>query len=313
MEKSTITIGTRGSALARWQANWVKSELMRHRPDLTVELAIIKTSGDKILDVPLARVGGKGLFVKEIEEALIDGRVDLAVHSMKDMPGETPEGLSISGIPVREVPYDVAITREGNTVAELRRGAKIGTSSLRRASQLLHFRPDFEIVSLRGNLDTRIKKLTSENLDAVILAAAGIKRLGMGEKITEHIAPDIVLPAVGQGALCIETRTDDEEINPLAAALHHEETAHAVLGERAFLQRLQGGCQVPIAAYGTIDDGQLTLTGMVAETDGSVMYHDTIAGSVDTVQSLGTELADRMIARGAGKIVERLIREENQS
>lgn len=307
--KSSVTIGTRGSKLALWQAQWVKSELTRHHPSLSVAIEVIKTTGDKILDVPLAKVGGKGLFVKEIEEALLEGRIDLAVHSMKDMPGEMPDGLWIASIPPRETPWDVLITKNGCPVEDLRKGAVIGTSSLRRASQLLHFRPDFQITGLRGNLDTRIKKLESDNLDAIILAAAGMKRLGMADRVTQEIAPDIILPAVGQGALCIETRRTDNPVNEIVSALHHENSARAVLCERAFLKLLQGGCQVPIAAFATVsDDGNgLSLTGLVAETDGSVIYKDNITGTVDEGVFLGERLARRLIKRGAAAIIDRLL------
>ncbi len=312
--KKTLTIGTRGSQLALWQAGWVRDELVRHHPGLNVVLNVIKTTGDKILDVPLAKVGGKGLFVKEIEEALLDGRVDLAVHSMKDMPGEMPEGLSISCVPKRETPYDVMITKSGRPVEELPEGAVIGTSSLRRASQLLHFRPDFQIAGLRGNLDTRLRKLETENLDAIVLAAAGMKRLGLADRITQEIAPHIILPAVGQGALCIETRENDTLVNDMAAPLHHGDSASAVRAERAFLKVLQGGCQVPIAAFGTVSENgnELSLTGLVAEIDGSVIYKDHITGAAGDAELLGQKLARRLVALGAGEIVEKLIKQAEQ-
>lgn len=312
--KTTITIGTRGSQLALWQARWVRDELTRHHPGLTVDLEVIKTSGDKITDVPLAKVGGKGLFVKEIEEALLAGGVDLAVHSMKDMPGEMPDGLWISSIPKRETPFDVLITKDGSLVEDLPQGAVIGTSSLRRASQLLHFRPDFRITTLRGNLDTRLRKLETENLDAIVLAAAGIKRLGLGDRITQEIDPGVVLPAVGQGALCIETRQDDARINDIVAAINHGDSARAVLAERAFLKLLQGGCQVPIAAYATVEQSEntLSLAGLVAETDGSVIYRDSVSGSAGEGEFLGESLARRLIDRGAADIIDRLIKEAEQ-
>ncbi len=313
--KKHITIGTRGSRLALWQAGWVREELMRRRPGLTISLEVIKTSGDKITDVPLAKVGGKGLFVKEIEEALLAGSIDLAVHSMKDMPGEMPKGLWIASIPVRETPWDMMITRDGRMAEDLPEGAVVGTSSLRRGSQLLYFRPDLSIVPLRGNLDTRLKKLETENLDAIVLAAAGLKRLGMAEagRATE-IDPGIVLPAVGQGALCIETRADDDGVNELAGSIHDEPSAAAVTAERAFLKLLQGGCQVPIAAYGSFDSsgnspGRLHLTGLVAETDGSVVLKDALAGDAAEGEALGETLARRLIERGAADIVDRLIRQ----
>ncbi|MFW5930887.1 MAG: hydroxymethylbilane synthase [Desulfosalsimonas sp.] len=310
MNPRTIRIGTRGSKLALWQAGWVRDRILKNHPDTNIELEVIKTSGDKILDVPLAKVGGKGLFVKEIEEALLDGRIHMAVHSMKDMPGITPDGLCIAAVPERELPWDVLIAGAASSPEELPHGAKVGTSSLRRASQLLYFRPDCEILPLRGNIDTRIKKLSSENLDAVILAAAGVKRLGYMEYATANIDPEVILPAVGQGALCIEARENDEFVMTLLKEIHHHETACTVFTERAFLQRLEGGCQVPIAAFARMrDDNSLDLDGMVAETDGSIMIRDRITGPVDKPEALGAELAERLIKRGAGDIVKRLIKE----
>lgn len=304
-----IRIGTRGSKLALWQAEWVRQRIAAHHPGVAVELEIIKTSGDKITDVPLARVGGKGLFVKEIEEALLDGRIHLAVHSMKDMPGEIPEGLCICAVPERENPYDVLIAADVSTLEQLPRGAVIGTSSLRRASQLLHFRPDFKIRPLRGNIDTRIRKLSTENLHAVILAAAGVRRLGYGGHITAHLDPGVMLPAVGQGALCIEARQNDAHTAGLLAEIHHRQTACTVFAERAFLRRLQGGCQVPIAALAEYDGRRLKIDGLVAETDGSVMIREQMTGPADDPEALGTALAERLIQRGAGDIVQRLIKE----
>ena len=309
MTSKTIRIGTRGSQLALWQANWVKSEMEGLYPDLHIELEVIKTSGDKILDVPLAKVGGKGLFVKEIEQALMDGQIDIAVHSMKDMPGDLPESLCIGVIPEREVPYDILISQGDKPIKNLPTGARVGTSSLRRASQLLYMRPDIEIFPLRGNLDTRIKKLTSENLDAIILAGAGVKRLNLEHVISEYIDPEIILPAVGQGALCIEVRKADPPVHELIAPLDHAETNRIVKSERAFLKRLEGGCQVPMAAFGRIDADTLTLAGMVAETDGSIMHHQTISGPVAQAETIGHDLAGRLIDMGADQIIARLSEE----
>ncbi|MGB9500306.1 MAG: hydroxymethylbilane synthase [Dissulfuribacterales bacterium] len=304
--KSIITIGTRGSQLALWQANWVKSAIAKHHPSLAVTLEIIKTKGDKILDVPLAKVGGKGLFVKEIEEALIDGRIDLAVHSMKDMPADIPDGLCIGAVPEREIPNDVLISRNNLTLSSLPIGAKVGTSSLRRASQLLTARPDMTIMPLRGNLDTRIKKLETQQLDAIVLAAAGVKRLHLEDKITEYIDLNILIPAVGQGALCIETRQQDPDTRAIITKLDHFETNRVIACERSFLKRLEGGCQVPMAAYGTIKEDILTISGIVGETDGSKILKQTISGSVAEAEQIGTKLADRLIDMGAGKILDRL-------
>jgi hydroxymethylbilane synthase len=312
MAAKTIVIGTRGSQLALWQANWVKEAIRRHRPEYSVELAIIKTKGDKILDVPLAKVGGKGLFVKEIEEALLDGRIDLAVHSMKDMPAVIPDGLCIGAIPEREEPRDVLITREGKPLEALPRGAKIGTSSLRRSAQLLHKRPDFVITPLRGNLDTRLRKLESESLDAIVLAAAGVKRLGLSDRITEVLDETVMLPAVGQGALCIEVREDDPLISPIMAELDDTHTRKVVLGERAFLHRLEGGCQVPIAGHGHLKNNSYTLAGLVCDVDGTQRIKASLTGSADQSQKIGVELAETLLSKGAGEILERLNANANE-
>jgi len=256
--------------------------------------------------VPLAKVGGKGLFVKEIEQALLGGRIDLAVHSMKDMPAEIPDGLCIGAVPQREDPADVLVARDGLAFSKLKRGALIGTSSLRRAAQLQHARPDISIVPLRGNLDTRLKKLQTENLDAVVLAAAGIKRLELTHRITEYLQADIMLPAVGQGALCIEMRQDDPVIGPMLAALDHPDSRAVVLGERAFLKRLGGSCQVPIAGHGEIVTATFALTGLVADVDGSRLIKATLSGPADDTEAIGVQLAEQLIARGADKILEEL-------
>ena len=301
-----IKIGTRGSKLALWQANWVKSNLEKKIPSTPIELVLIKTQGDKILDVPLAKVGGKGLFVKEIEQALLDGRIDIAVHSMKDMPADIPDGLCIGAIPERENPVDVFISNSGVAFNKLAEGSVIGTSSLRRGAQLRHVRPDIIIQPLRGNLDTRLKKLESENLDAIVLAAAGVKRLNLEHKITEYLDPGIMLPAIGQGALCIEMRKDDQIVGPVVASLDHEHTRTVVAAERAFLRRLEGGCQVPIAGHGKISKTQLTLTGLVAEVDGTVVIKGEKSGSQDAPEAIGLDLAEDLLARGADKILEKL-------
>jgi hydroxymethylbilane synthase len=306
MAGSTVTIGTRGSKLALWQANWVKDAIRAHHPDVPVELAVIKTRGDKILDVPLAKVGGKGLFVKEIEEALLDGRIDLAVHSMKDMPADIPEGLCIGAIPGREEPRDVLITRSGQPLDLMKTGSRVGTSSLRRSAQLLHVRPDLIIVPLRGNLDTRLKKLQSEPLDAIVLAAAGVRRLGLADRITQILDESVMLPAVGQGALCIETRDKDPRIASVVAALDDLPTRKVVMGERAFLNRLEGGCQVPIAGHGHIDKNGYTITGLVCDVDGSHQIKQARTGPDTRSEQIGLELAEALLAEGAGEILERL-------
>jgi len=301
-----IKIGTRASKLALWQAEWVKTALIEKFPGQTVKLVTIKTKGDKILDVPLARVGGKGLFVKEIEQALLDRRIDIAVHSMKDMPAEIPAGLFIGAIPQREAAADVLISQSGRPFAELRRGAVIGTSSLRRAAQLRHARPDIEIVPLRGNLDTRLKKLQTDDLDAIVLAAAGIKRLNLEHRITQYLDADIMLPAVGQGALCVEIRRSDPSVESMTVALDHPASRAVVQGERAFLDRLGGSCQVPIAGHGEIKGDIFYLTGLVADLDGSHMVKSELSGPVASSESVGINLAELLLSRGADKILQQL-------
>ncbi len=301
-----VVIGTRGSALAMWQADWVKSALEGLHPGLAVELAVIKTQGDKILDVPLAKVGGKGLFVKEIEEALLDGRIDLAVHSMKDMPSELPAGLSIGAIPAREQPTDALVARTAEGLSALPRGARIGTSSLRRAAQLRHRRPDVVIEALRGNLDTRLRKLETQALDAIVLATAGIRRLGLEDRITEVLDPEVMVPAVGQGALCIETRGEDGRIHGLVGSLEDPATRWAVTAERAFLHRLEGGCQVPIAGHATVRGRTLELTGLVSDLEGRRVVRHRRTGTAEDAAALGLEVAEALLADGAGEILKEL-------
>jgi hydroxymethylbilane synthase len=302
----TLKIGTRGSQLALWQANWVKTALGAENPSLSIELEIIKTTGDKILDVPLAKVGGKGLFVKEIEEALLNGKIDLAVHSMKDMPAQIPKGLCIGAIPLREIPQDVLISKNNRRFSELPSGAIIGTGSLRRKAQLLFARPDLVVAPLRGNIDTRLKKLETENLDAIILAGAGVKRLGFENRITQYMDENIMLPAVGQGALCIEIRQNDLWVGPVVAVLEDPKTRTVIVGERAFSNRLEGGCQVPIAAHGKIDKNIFTLSGLVAAVDGKTLIKETLQGPENSSDMTGVKLAERLISMGAKTIIDNL-------
>jgi hydroxymethylbilane synthase len=309
MALKQLRIGTRASQLALWQANWVKSELEKKHPGMDVTLVKIKTIGDKILDVPLAQVGGKGLFVKEIEEAMLRGEIDIAVHSMKDVPTDFPEGLGLYCITEREDPRDAVISK-GVRFADLPRGAKVGTSALRRQAQLLKVRPDLEMVVIRGNVETRMKKLDTEGLDAVILAAAGLNRLGYTENVTELLPTDLSLPAIGQGALGIECNLGNEAVKETIAFFNHPATSYAVRAERALLKRCEGGCQVPIAAYGEVDGGQLKLTGFIASVDGKTTVKDSISGpAVDCVR-LGTELADRLLASGGKQILEEVYQRE---
>lgn len=301
--KPLVKIGTRGSQLALWQANWVKSALIERDAQLEVELIIIKTKGDKILDVPLARVGGKGLFVKEIEQALLTNQIDIAVHSMKDMPAEIPAGLTVGAIPERESPWDALIARTGEPLANLPAGSRIGTSSLRRAAQLKHAHPTLEIEPLRGNLDTRLRKLHDQKLAAIVLAAAGLQRLGLQKHVTEIMKMDRMVPAVGQGALCIEIREDDPRIGPPIAELNHGPSNTAVRAERAFLKRLEGGCQVPIAGYAHLESGQVNMTGLVADLNGRKIIRNQISGAPEKAADLGVQLAERLLAEGADELL----------
>ena len=304
MAKKTLRIGTRASQLALWQANWVKASLEARYPDLEVSLTKIKTQGDKILDVPLAMVGGKGLFVKEIEEAMLRGEIDLAVHSMKDVPTIFPEGLALRCITEREDPRDIVILRPGfKSFRDLPQGARIGTSSLRRKAALLHLRPDFVMVDIRGNVETRIRKLTDEGLDAVVLAAAGMKRLGFADQISEYLPTEISLPAIGQGALGLESRIDDAGTNALIDFFNHPPTAWAVKAERAVLRRLEGGCQVPIGAYGVVGAGRLTLTGMVSSVDGKRFLLKSASCAPEEGEAAGIALAEELLAMGAAAIL----------
>lgn len=303
---ATLKIGTRGSKLALWQANWVKSALHEKFPHQKVVLVTIKTQGDLILDVPLAEVGGKGLFVKEIEQALMDRRIDLAVHSMKDMPSVMPRGLCIGAIPRRENPSDVLISKKGLKFAALGSGSVIGTSSLRRGAQLRHNRNDIVIRPLRGNLDTRIRKLETEDMDAIVVAAAGVKRLGLEDRVTEYLDQKTMLPAVGQGALCIEIRENDPQVSEMVSALDDARTRTILSGERAFLKRLEGGCQIPIAGHGKIEGDYYFLTGLVADDDGSKLIKDSISGPVESSERVGIELAERLLDQGADKLLEKL-------
>jgi hydroxymethylbilane synthase len=300
----TLRIGTRASALALWQANWVKQELEKKYPDLTVTLTKIKTQGDKILDVPLAMVGGKGLFVKEIQEAMLRNEIDIAVHSMKDVPTFFPDGTGLRCITEREDPRDIAVLKEGVACfSEIPQGGRIGTSSLRRKAQLLNMRPDLEMVDIRGNVQTRIGKLESDNLDAVILAAAGMLRLGFGEQIGEYFDARTCLPAIGQGALGLESRIDDDVTNELIDFFNHPPTAYAVTAERAVLATLEGGCQVPIAAYGTVEGDQLELTALVSDVEGQQMIKKTVSCHVDQSYETGVALAKQLLEEGAGPIL----------
>lgn len=301
--KNKIIIGTRGSKLALWQANWIKDKLERLYPDLVIEIEKIKTTGDKITDAPLSRIGGKGLFVKEIEEALFKSRIDIAVHSMKDVPAELPEGLHIAAICERENPRDAIISNNNKSLQELPDGAVLGTSSLRRTVQLKAIRTDFNIKPLRGNVDTRIKKLKNGDFDAIILAMAGIKRMGLENLITEVISEDTMIPAIGQGAIGIETRVDDEFINEIIKPLNHEDTAICVRAERAFLSIMGGGCQVPLACHAKIlkqnNKTTINIEGILGDPDGKwSIIRGSRNGSLSQANILAEDLARELLDKG---------------
>ena len=303
MGADSIKLGTRGSPLALCQAELVSDALRRQWPGLEVVIVPIKTSGDKFLDVALSQIGGKGLFVKEIEEALLDGRIDLAVHSLKDLPAELAPGLCEGAVMRREDPYDALIARNGLRFADLPRNARIGTSSLRRQVQFLHYRPDFQIVSLRGNVQTRLRKLEELDLEAVVFASAGLIRLGLQDRITERLPGDLCLPAIGQGALVIEIREGDERTAELVETLNHHETRQATTAERAFIRRLGGSCVTPIAAFGRLEGEALVLTGMVASLDGKRLLRQAVRGEASAPEQVGRTLAEALLEVGADDII----------
>jgi len=303
MPPSKFLIGSRGSKLALVQANWVKEVLTTQHPDLEVEIVITKTSGDIFADQPLSQVGGKGLFTKEIEEALLDGKVDLAVHSLKDLPTVLPHGLCVAAVSEREDARDAFVSNKFSSLTELPGGAVVGTSSLRRQSQLLEIRSDLEIRNLRGNLDTRLRKLDEGQYDAIILACAGLVRLDLGHRITERFPTSQICPAIGQGALGVEARSGDTRGLQELGCLDHKETRLATQAERAFLKNLGGGCQVPIAGFGHIEQEQLHLTGVVASTDGRKTYRHALQSDPSQAELLGIRLAEHLLSLGAGEVL----------
>jgi hydroxymethylbilane synthase len=301
-----ITIGTRGSQLALWQSNWVRSEIMSRHPEIEVGISVISTKGDRVLDVSLPKLGeqGKGLFTKELEEAILDRRADLAVHSLKDLPTEIPRGLRIAAICEREDVRDALVAREGiDSFDALPGAASLGTSSLRRQAQLLARRGDLLIRPVRGNVDTRLRKLDSGEFDAMVLAAAGLHRLGHGDRITQYLSDDFMVPAVGQGALAIETRENDEEVDAIVRELDHNATRLACTVERAFLKGLGGGCLVPIGAHARVDSGVLRLLGVVIKPDGSEAVRGERHSRIEDAEGLGQQLAEELLMRGARKIL----------
>ncbi len=309
--KSTLRIATRKSPLALWQAEHVKARLMDAHEGLDVELVTFTTQGDKILDTPLAKIGGKGLFVKELEVAILEGKADIAAHSIKDVPMEFPEGLFLSTILEREEPCDAFVSNTINSIQQLPQGAVVGTCSLRRRSQLLSKRPDIKIKDLRGNVNSRLQKLDDGNYDAIILACAGLIRLEMTDRIKQRISSSWILPAVGQGAVGLEAREDDKETLDLLSVLHHEDTADRVNAERALNKRLKGGCQVPIASFAMLDGDTLHLQALVGEPDGSQIVSGDISGHRSDAEQLGIKLADDLLSRGAKEILEKLYNVEN--
>ncbi len=304
--KKTVVIGTRGSKLALWQADHIQAELEAQYPDITVTQKIITTTGDKILDVPLAKIGGKGLFTKELETAMLNGEIDLAVHSMKDVPSEMPEGLVLGVITSREHEGDAFVSLKYKSINELPQGAKVGTSSLRRKAQLLKYRPDLKIYDLRGNVGTRLDKLESEGFDAIILAVAGLRRLGLAERIAQIIPHDVCLPAVGQGALGLEYRESDTDMAEMLRFLNDEETSAAVRAERAFLKRIEGGCQVPVGVYGKAEGNEVALEARILSVDGREAVIDSECGSREECENIGLRLAERMLGAGGDAILAQL-------
>jgi hydroxymethylbilane synthase len=301
--KNSIILGSRGSELALWQTNWVKSELQQNFPHLDIKVEIIKTKGDNILDVSLSKIGDKGLFTKEIENALLEKKIDLAVHSLKDLPTTLPNGLQIGAVSERIDQRDVFISNKFSSLEELPGNASIATGSLRRKSQLLNFKPSLNIIDIRGNLQTRFKKFEENGYDGMILAYAGVKRLGMENKITQIIPVEIMLPAVSQGVMAVEVREGDEDIISLLNVINNKQSETETSAERSFLRALEGGCQVPIGVYSKIENNILKLEGMVASIDGRIMLRDKISGDINKSENLGTELAEKLKNQGAAKIL----------
>ena len=305
--KQNVVIGTRGSKLALWQAEHIAGRIRARYPEIEVTLKKIVTTGDKILDVPLAKIGGKGLFTKELENAMLSGEIDLAVHSLKDMPTELPEGLMLAAITARADASDAFVSLRYKSLDALPQGAKVGTSSLRRRAQILKYRPDLQTIDLRGNLDTRIKKLENQEMDAIILATAGLKRLGLEQYITQILPIEICLPAVGQWALAIETRQADAEVLSVLEFLNDSETIAAVTAERAYLREVQGGCQVPVGVHGEVNGDQLLLEATILKIDGTREVREQICGCCSEAEELGVKLAQQMLAAGGKEILDELI------
>jgi hydroxymethylbilane synthase len=307
---SVLRIGTRGSALALAQANWVKERLESPGTDLRVEVAVIKTRGDRFVETAIQAIGGKGLFTKEIEEALLHGEIDVAVHSMKDLPTDLPDGLMIAAVPEREDPRDVLVTRNRARLDELPAGARIGTGSLRRRSQILHHRPDLRVIPIRGNVDTRLKKLESGEVDGLVMAAAGLNRIGRSDRIAEMLPPEICVSAVAQGALALQTRRD-HAVCATVAVLHHHATATEVAAERSFLRRAGGGCLVPVGARAFATGESLRIIGVIGDPDGHALFRGEKSAGADVTAETGAALADELLGQGADRILASLERQES--
>lgn len=302
--RNKLVIGSRGSRLALWQTNFIKERLQSFFPRIEFEIKIIKTTGDKLLDVALSKIGDKGLFTRQIETALLEGEIDLAVHSLKDLQTVQPEGLKIGAVTAREIPNDVFISQKYNSIDEMPNGAKIATGSLRRKSQLLNYRPDLEISEIRGNVPTRIEKFPQSDADGLILAFAGVHRLNLDNFIKQVIPLEVMLPAVGQGALGVEIREQDAEIQTMLEKINDEPTALCTAAERSFLRRLEGGCQVPIAGYARLDGDRIHLQGLAGSLDGMIVIKDSIGGDKRDAVNLGKRLAEMLIEKGAGELLE---------
>ncbi len=304
--KNQIIIGTRGSKLALWQADYIEQRLREEYPGLSVTQKRVTTKGDRILDVPLAKIGGKGLFTKELEEEMLSGGIDLAVHSLKDMPAKVPDGLVIAAVTKRLDPGDALVSNRFSSFEELPKGARVGTSSLRRRAQLLCARPDLEMLDLRGNVNTRLRKLDEGEYDAIVLAVAGLKRLGFADRIRQVLPREMVLPAVGQGALAIETRADDTETREMLAFLCDDDTICCTEAERSFLARVEGGCQVPVGVYATAEGDGLVVEAVIASLDGQRFYRGNLKGTRKDASALGKSLAEKLLDKGGAEILKDL-------
>ena len=304
VRKMKLRIGTRGSKLALWQANFIKSELLSQFPDLDIQISVIKTKGDKLLDSPLSEIGGKGVFVKEIEESLLNNDIDIAVHSLKDLPSKLPDDLMIGAITKRQHPADATVSKNDVQLEELKPGSKIGTGSLRRKAQILNIYPELEIVPIRGNVDTRIKKLRTENLDAVVLAVAGLQRMGFESEISQIFDPRTIIPAPGQGTIAVESRKDDRNTSKILSNISHLESLSESLLERSFLTQLGGDCNIPAGCYAKISADQISAVGFISDESGKNLIRDEIGGKTEEAEFLGSALADNIIEKGGSEILE---------